>query len=219
MTITMDRKILDQERQLPAATVYPAGNRPNHFMRRLLLAAALVWSVGCRLDMHDQPKYEPLEASDFFSNGQASRPLIEGTIARGQLRLDDHLYTGKIGDELVTSFPFEITRDHLERGQERFDIYCSPCHGYSGYGDGMIVRRGFRRPESFHTERLRESPPGHFFDVITNGFGAMFSYASRIRPEDRWAIVAYVRALQLSQNARPEQLSSEEAEQLRRSSQ
>ncbi|MDW8167442.1 MAG: cytochrome c [Acidobacteriota bacterium] len=116
--------------------------------------------------------------------------------------MDEHLYTGKVRGQLAETFPFPITRSILERGRERYDIFCAPCHGRDGYGEGMIVQRGFRQPSSFHTDRLRQAPVGYFFDVITNGFGTMYSYASRIPPEDRWAIVAYIRALQLSQNAR-----------------
>ncbi|MGH9313761.1 MAG: c-type cytochrome [Vicinamibacterales bacterium] len=151
--------------------------------------------------MHDQPKYEPLEASTFFRDGQASRPLVEGTVARGQLREDEHLYTGKVNGQPATTFPFAITREMMDRGQERYDIYCAPCHDRAGTGDGMIVKRGYRMPQSFHIDRLREAPPGHFYDVVTNGFGAMPDYRAQIRPEDRWAVVAYIRALQLSQHA------------------
>ncbi|MCS7157936.1 MAG: cytochrome c [Blastocatellia bacterium] len=167
----------------------------------LLLALALGGSA-CRQDMHDQPRYEPLEGSTFFADSRASRPLVEGTVPRGFARMDEHLYTGKVRGQLAETFPFPITRSILERGRERYDIFCAPCHGRDGYGEGMIVQRGFRQPSSFHTDRLRQAPVGYFFDVITNGFGTMYSYASRIPPEDRWAIVAYIRALQLSQNAR-----------------
>jgi mono/diheme cytochrome c family protein len=162
---------------------------------------ALVVTAACRQDMHDQPKYEPLEASNFFPDGQTSRPLVEGTVARGQLREDEHFYTGKIGGQLATTFPAPVTRDVVDRGQERYNIYCAPCHDRVGRGEGMIVQRGYRQPQSFHIDRLREAPPGHFFDANTNGFGAMPDYRAQIRPEDRWAIVAYIRALQLSQHA------------------
>jgi len=163
---------------------------------------------GCELRqaMYNQEKYEPLEASAFFADGQSVRPPVEGTVARGQLHLDSHLYTGKIDGQLATSLPFPLTRERLERGRERFDIFCSPCHDRTGAGNGMIVQRGFKRPPSFHQQRLREAPLGHFYDVITNGFGAMYSYASRIPVEDRWAIAAYVRTLQLSQNVDYDQL-------------
>jgi len=170
-------------------------------LRLGLLSACLLSVGGCRQDMYDQPKYEPLEASSFFENGQSSRPLVAGTVARGQLRIDDHFYQGKIGDKFVETFPFQVDRSVLERGRERFDIFCSPCHGRVADGQGMIVKRGFSAPPSLHLDRLREAPVGHFYDVITHGHGAMYSYASRVPPRDRWAIAAYIRALQLSQHA------------------
>jgi hypothetical protein len=151
--------------------------------------------------MHDQPKYEPLEASDFYADGRASRPTVDGTVARGQLKLDEALYSGKTEGRLLEVFPFPITQQVLVRGHERFDVYCSPCHGRLGTGDGMIVRRGLRAPPSFHLQRLRNAPPGYFFEVMTNGFGAMADYRAQISVEDRWALTAYIRALQLSQNA------------------
>jgi mono/diheme cytochrome c family protein len=175
----------------------------------LPLASALSLAVilqvllcaGCHRDMQDQPRYEALEASTFFADGQSARPLIAGTVARGQLNEDEALWTGRSGGELVTELPIELDRALLERGQERFNIYCSPCHGRTGRGDGMIVQRGFRKPPSYHDDRLRNAPAGHFFDVMTNGFGAMPRYGPQIEPRDRWAIVTYIRVLQLSQNA------------------
>jgi len=168
-----------------------------------VLAAGLiaVTVAGCRQDMHDQPNYSPLEESSFFADGQASRPLVEGTVARGHLNDDTLLHTGKEGDDDATVFPFAVNEAVMARGQERFNIYCSPCHGRTGQGDGMIVRRGYRRPPALAEDRLRDQPVGHFFDVITNGFGAMPDYAAQIQAADRWAIVAYVRALQLSAHA------------------
>jgi hypothetical protein len=163
--------------------------------------AALLLTTACRQDMHDQPKYQPLERSAFFEDGRASRPLPAGTVAQGQLREDEQLYTGKSGDKPVTTFPFPITRAVLERGRQRFNIYCSPCHDRMGTGLGMVVRRGLRQPPSYHIDRLRDSPAGYFYDVITNGFGAMPDYAAQIEPRDRWAIVAYIRVLQRSQKA------------------
>jgi hypothetical protein len=151
--------------------------------------------------MHDQPRFEALEASDFFEDGRSARPQIPGTVARGGLKRDEHLYYGRVDGELAETLPFPVTRDVLKRGRERFDIFCTPCHGGLGNGEGMIVQRGFRRPPSFHEQRLRDIPVGHFFDVVTNGFGTMIDYSSRIPPKDRWAIAAYIRALQLSQNA------------------
>ncbi len=163
--------------------------------------ALLPLSAGCRQDMHDQPKLQPYEASAFFEDGRAVRPRVPGTVRRGAVIGDDHLTTGRVDGELATTFPFEVTAGVLARGQEQFGVYCSPCHDHAGTGQGMIVQRGLKQPSSFHVERLREAAPGYFFDVITNGFGAMYDYSDRIAPEDRWAIVAYVRALQLSQNA------------------
>jgi len=151
--------------------------------------------------MHDQPKYIPLRQSSFFGDDRSARPLVPGTVARGTLNADSLLQTGKANGQDSTVFPFAIDAQVMERGQERFNIYCSPCHGRTGLGDGMIVRRGFRRPPSFHQDRLRTAPVGQLFDVITNGFGAMPDYAAQIAPADRWAIIAYVRALQLSEHA------------------
>jgi len=173
----------------------------SHLRFCFVIASCLIGITACRQDMHDQPRYEPLEKNAFFEDGRASRPFVEGTVARGQLRLDDHFYTGKVNDELVTTLPFTATKEILERGQQRYNIFCSPCHDQVGTGAGMIVQRGFRQPPSLHIDRLRQAPIGHFFDVMTNGFGTMYSYADRIAPKDRWAIVAYIRALQLSQNA------------------
>jgi mono/diheme cytochrome c family protein len=158
-------------------------------------------ATGCRQDMHDQPKYQPLEQSSFFLDEQASRSPVPGTVARGELQDDALLYTGKVDGSDALMFPFRIDDSVMARGQQRFNIYCSPCHGRTGMGDGMVVQRGYRRPPSFADERLRQAPIGHFFDVMTNGFGAMPDYAAQIRPTDRWAIAAYVRALQLSAHA------------------
>jgi mono/diheme cytochrome c family protein len=172
---------------------------------RASLALMLLLSVigtACRQDMHDQPKYIPLRPSTFFNDGRSARPLVEGSVARGQLHEDAALYTGKSADgKLLETFPFPVTPQVLARGQDRFNIYCTPCHGRLGDGSGMVVRRGFRRPPSYHIDRLRAAPAGHFFDVITNGIGAMQDYAAQLDAPDRWAIVAYIRALQLSQNA------------------
>jgi hypothetical protein len=151
--------------------------------------------------MHDQPKYKPYRESEFFSDGRAMRPFVPGTVARGTLREDTVLYTGKSGEDFVTEIPVPVTAELLERGRSEFQVFCSPCHGRTGTGDGMIVQRGFKRPTSYHVDRLRQMPIGYLFDVITNGYGAMLDYASQVPVEDRWAIVAYVRALQLSQYA------------------
>jgi hypothetical protein len=166
-----------------------------------ILLAAVATSAACRQDMHDQPRYRPLADSSFFADKRASRPLVPGTIARGHLRTDTRYFAGREGAAFVTELPVKLTRDLLLRGQDRYDIFCSPCHGRAGDGEGMVVQRGFRHPPSFHQERLYNQPVGHYYDVIANGFGAMASYASRIPVGDRWAIVAYIRVLQLSQNA------------------
>ena len=180
-----------------------------------LAAAALLAAAGCRQDMHDGPYYERYEASEFFEDGRASRPPVEGAVARGELRDDAHLYTGYVDGELATTYPFAVTRELVERGQSRFEIYCSPCHGRLGDGQGAIVQRGFQTPPSYHIERLRNAPPGHFYNVITNGYGRMFSFNDRVQPEDRWAIAAYIRALQLSQSAPIDQLPENVVSELR----
>jgi mono/diheme cytochrome c family protein len=151
--------------------------------------------------MHDQPKFIPLRESTFFADARSARPLVEGTVARDHLREDPLLYTGKVNGTDSTEFPFPIDSTLMARGRERFNIYCSPCHGRTGQGDGMVVRRGYRRPPSLHDPRLRDAPVGHFFDVMTNGFGAMPDYAALVQVRDRWAIAAYIRALQLSEHA------------------
>ena len=170
--------------------------------RRLAcLGCIAILLAGCRLDMHLQPKYLPDEPSSFFDDGRSERPVVPGTVARGHLHTDELLYTGKENGVVADKFPFPMTRADLERGRERYNIYCTPCHDYTGGGQGMIVERGFPSPPSFHLDSLRKAPAGHFFEVITNGFGSMYSYASRVEPEDRWRIAAYIRALQLSQHA------------------
>ena len=256
-----------------------AGARPSLLSRRsavtlLLLTAFCLLLSGCRMDMQDQPRYEVYEASTSFSDGQASRPYVEGTIPRGYLREDKLYYTGKGGggaqagqlqtggttqsvlqtsapnmqgggpppggdtnisgnaggnvgqrqgersggaaqEQDATEFPFPITADVLKRGQERYNIYCAMCHGMTGFGDGMIPRRGFRRPPSYHTDQLRQAAVGHFFDVITNGWGAMPDYAAQIPVQDRWAIIAYVRALQLSETVNKSEVPPEKLSQPR----
>ncbi|MEP6538127.1 MAG: cytochrome c [Bryobacteraceae bacterium] len=168
----------------------------------LAMLAAFMLMAGCRQDMHNQPRYKPYAGTDFFGDGRSARPVVEGTVARGHLRIDKARYTGKLDGQDITEFPFAITRDDLLRGQSRFNIYCSPCHSRTGDGNGMVVRRGFRQAATYHSEKLLKAPVGHFFDVITNGFGAMPSYGSRVEPDDRWRIAAYIRVLQLSQNAK-----------------
>lgn len=167
-----------------------------------MLALALVSLLaGCRQDMHNQPGHKVLRPSTFFADGQLARPLVPGTVARGQLREDAVLYTGKLDGKPVDFMPVAVDRSLLERGRERFNIHCAPCHARTGEGDGMIVRRGYLRPPSLHIERLRQAPLGHFYGVISSGLGGMPDYAQQISPPDRWAIVAYIRALQLSQHA------------------
>ena len=174
-------------------------------MRIRFQVGAVVLSLAalaaCRQDMHDQPKYIPLRPSSFFDDGRSARPLSDNTIARGHLDEDTIFYTGRdASGKLVNEFPFPVTKDVLLRGQQRFNVYCTPCHGRTGNGDGMVVRRGFRHPPNYHSDRLRQMPVGHFYDVITNGLGAMQDYAVQVQPHDRWAIAAYIRALQFSQN-------------------
>ena len=171
-------------------------------MRRNFLTLAfglMLFAGGCRNDMHDQPVYRPLRQSDFYADGRSARPAIEGTVARGLLREDALLETGKVDGKPAAEMPYPVTAQVLARGRERYDIFCSPCHDRTGRGQGMIVRRGYRQPPSFHIERLRQAPVGHFFDVISNGFGAMPDYRTQVPAGDRWAITAYIRALQLSQ--------------------
>jgi len=192
---------------------FRARARADRFRVWLLILGVCVLGAGCRRDMQDQPKMKPFRSSPFFADGLSGRQPIPGTIARGFLRDNAEYFTGKksvrsavpqtgtenaFADD-VDTFPFPITEDTVKRGRERYDIFCSVCHGLTGNGDGMIVRRGFRRAASFNDDRLRQAPVGHFFDAITNGWGAMPSYASQIPVQDRWAIIAYVRALQLSQ--------------------
>jgi mono/diheme cytochrome c family protein len=177
-------------------------------------AAALLGAGACRQDMHQAPRYDPLERSDFFADQRASRPLVEGTVARGQLREDKVFYTGKNGSQPVSELPVPLTKELLVRGRERFDIYCSPCHSRLGDGNGTVVQRGLKRPPSFHEERLRNEPIGYFYDVITNGFGAMQDYAAQIAPQDRWAVAAYVRALQFSRRVPAEALTPADRERI-----
>ena len=178
----------------------------------LLPVAFLAFSlVGCRQDMHDQPKFIPLRPNDFFVDGRSERQLIDGTVARGHLNDDTLYYTGKGPDgQFSNEFPFPVTKEVIERGQQRYNIYCTPCHSRLGDGNGMVVQRGYRHPPSYHIDRLRQAPNGYIFDVITNGFGAMQDYSAQIPVADRWAIVAYERALQLSQHATLDDVPAEE---------
>ena len=192
----------------------------------ILLAGLSLAGAGCRYDMQDQPKMKPYRGTTFFGDGLAMRQPVPGTIPRGYLRTDKALFTGKTdtnaqrtgqeggnapaagnanayaGD--VDIFPFPITEETVQRGRQRYDIFCSVCHGLTGHGDGMIVRRGYRQAANFHEDRLRQAPVGHFFDVVTNGWGAMPSYAPQIPVQDRWAIISYVRALQAAEPKSPQ---------------
>jgi len=176
-----------------------------------LLATALTLPLGgCRTEMYDQPRYDTFDATTIFPDGLSARPLIGGTVPQGWSMDDEHLYQGRVDGKLVEDFPMAVTREVLERGRQRFQIYCTPCHGALGDGDGMIVRRGFSPPPTFHSDRLRTMAIGHFFDVQTRGYGAMYSYAARVNPDDRWAIASYIRVLQLSQNVPKADLTPED---------
>ena len=182
-----------------------------------VVVIALVFSAlgtGCRNGMVNQQHLKPLAEETFFKDGSGARPIPPHTIARGQLNEDQPFFEGKLGGQLVSTFPVPLTRQLIEHGRESFDVYCAVCHGKSGQGDGMIVQRGFPAPPSLHEERLRQAPVGHFFDVITNGYGIMYPYASRVTTEERWAIIAYIRALQLSQHATLEDADLAHREQL-----
>lgn len=174
---------------------------PARILAGCCLGIALCLLVSCRQDMFNQPKADPLEASPFFPDGADSRLIPAHTVALGDLRADQLFYTGMVDGKLAASFPEPVDRAMLERGQHEFEIYCTPCHGYTGEGNGIVVQRGFPKPPSYHIKRLREAPVGHFFNVITNGYGVMYPYGDRVKPRDRWAIVAYIRALQLSHEA------------------
>ncbi len=184
-----------------------------------ILGFGVLALAGCNTDMWRQPKQEPLDASEFYADGAANRPLVPNTIPRGYARQDDAYYVGAENGKWLDGLPvgIKVNLALLQRGRERYNIYCTPCHGQLGDGQGMIAHRGFtlKRPVgNYHTDRLMKMPAGHFYEVITNGYGAMFSYASRIEPQDRWAIVAYIRALQLSQSASPSDLKPEELQSL-----
>lgn len=178
----------------------------------LLLAALALTTVGCRQDMHDQPYYEPFEASDVFANGTTNQPIPAGTVARGLLKEDTHYWFGRdASGQWVDSLPAQIegSRELLERGQERFEIYCSVCHASTGSGRGMIVQRGFKQPQPLYEQRLKDMPLGYFYDVATNGFGIMPAYSKQVPEDDRWAIAAYIRVLQVSQGSTLEELPAD----------
>jgi len=180
----------------------------------LLSTGAALAATGCYQKMADQPRAETYEQSEFFEDGLSARPRVPGTVARGELRADKALHTGKQDGSPIISFPIDVDREVLLRGRERFGIFCTPCHDAAGTGRGIVVQRGFRQPTSFHVERLRNAPVGYYFDVISNGFGTMSSYAAQVPVHDRWAIIAYIRALQYSQNAREGDVPPDERERL-----
>lgn len=182
--------------------LYRAPVRSNLSLSFLCVSVSLwLFIGGCRQDMHDAPRYEAYEKSEFFGDARSMRPQVAGTVARGQLREDSAMFAGKVGAAFVPRIPIPVSGQLVHRGRQRFDIYCAPCHGRAGRGDGIVVRRGYRAPPSLHIDRLRGQADGYFYDVISNGFGVMPDYAAQIPVADRWAIVAYIRALQLSQHA------------------
>jgi mono/diheme cytochrome c family protein len=191
----MDRKIAVKQAARRAAIL-------------LLPAAGLLLLASCRLDMQVQPKFTPLRENDFYADGRSARAPVEGTIARGQLEDDPLLYTGKVEGKEADQFPFALGEKDLARGRERFNIFCAPCHSQLGDGNGMVVQRGFKKPPSYYEPRLMKAPVGHFFNVMTNGWGAMGDYSAQVPVADRWRIAAYIRALQLSQAAKPVVASS-----------
>jgi mono/diheme cytochrome c family protein len=178
------------------------------------LGLVAILAGACRQDMHDAPRYDPLEASPVLTGGASAQPLVAGTVPRGRRGDDELMETGKVGGQPATVFPFAMTRADLDRGQERYNIYCSPCHDQRGEGTGIVVQRGYSKPPSYHLDRLRQAPPGYFFDVITNGFATMPDYRTQITVADRWRIVAYIRALQLSHSATTADVPAEELQKL-----
>ena len=184
--------------------------------KSVVIVAVVALAVACRQQMADQPRYDPLEPGPFFADGRGSRDRVPGTVARGELELieDEHMRTGRVGTRPADVWPMAVTRAVVERGRERYEIFCAPCHDAAGHGDGMVVRRGFRRPGSLHVERLRLAPAGYLVDVMADGFGAMSGFAAQLPPRDRWAVAAYVRALQLSQHVPAADLSPDDRRQL-----
>ena len=180
----------------------------------LAMFTAVLTLAGCRQDMHNQPKFVPQRGTDFYADGRSARPQVVETVARSQMHQDVYFFTGMVDGVEGTSFPMPVTREVLARGQERYNVFCTPCHSRVGNGVGMIVQRGYRPAGNFHTERLRNAPLGHFYSVIANGYGAMPDYAAQLAPEDRWAVVAYIKALQLSQNATQADAKSQQVQTL-----
>lgn len=180
----------------------------------LFILVVIFFTSGCAYNMSWQPRYNPMSPSNFFADQRSERPIVEGTVASNQMLSNDPFYTGQVDGKDVTNVPVPVTLDLLNRGRERFDIYCSPCHSRLGNGEGMVVQRGFARPPTFHSDRLRQAPDGHIFAVITEGIGRMWSYANRVDVPDRWAIIAYIRALQFSQSASLSDVPQNEAQKL-----
>src|ERR1700743_1603431 len=174
-------------------------------------AASMLVLAGCRQDMQDEPKFFPQRGTTFYTDGRSVRPQVANTVARNQGDEGSYFYTGLVNGKEGDGLPIDLTPETMARGQERFNVYCTPCHSRVGNGEGMIVQRGYRPAGDFHTDRLRNAPLGHFFAVMTNGYGAMPDYAAQVTPQDRWAIVAYIRALQLSQNATAADLGGQQA--------
>ena len=190
--------------------INPSGTRfCRSWLALIFLTAGVALLGGCRQDMADQPKAKPLSPSGFFADGRSERPVVENTLAHGSIA-DDELFLPKDSN----AFPVPVTQELLERGQDRYRIFCTPCHGLQGDGNGMIAMRGMKHPPTFHQDRLRQVPNGYLFDVVTNGFGAMLGYSAQISPRDRWAIIAYFRALQFSRNAPAFELPGELRDQL-----
>lgn len=181
---------------------------------RPLLLVAAVMLAACRPDMANQPKAKPLSESDFFSNQANARPIPAHAVERGGARENAAFYTGRTDGTYVTQLPVKLTPELLARGQQQFDAMCAECHDRTGSGNGMVVQRGFPQPPSFHVDRLRNAPIGHFFDVVTKGYGVMYPYAARVEPKDRWAIAAYIRALQLSHHVQASDLTPAEQKKL-----
>jgi hypothetical protein len=197
-------------KQEPEPTGAVQGIKTFKPFKRLLILTLLMLIGGCRQQMADQPHQRPLQPSNFFDDGMASRPVEAGTVARTGKEQNDDLLRGRIDGKFADTFPFQVTMEVLARGQERYEIFCSPCHDRLGTGQGMIVRRGFTPARSFHEDRLRNAPVGHYFEVMSQGFGPMPSYAGQLSPQDRWAVIAYIRALQLGRNARLDELTPED---------
>lgn len=189
--------------------------RDKKLLSCMFSVASLLLLSGCRQDMHNQPKYVPYRSSEFFQDGLSERQQVVNTVARGELHEDAYLYTGKVGTKEGDRFPFPITQAVMERGRERYDIYCSPCHSRVGDGNGMIVKRGYRQAANFHDQKYATQTVGHYYDVISHGSGAMPDYAAQIEPADRWAIAAYIRALQYAQNGTMSDVPADQRGQLK----